>query len=48
MTFALSQVLSPVIASPVAMQYGFPVLFTLDFVLCSLAAFGFLWVRKKV
>lgn len=48
MTFALSQVLSPVIASPVAMQYGFPLLFTLDFVLCSLAAFGFLWVRKKV
>lgn len=47
-TFSLSHVLSPLMAAPIALNWGFPVLFVIDFVFCSIAAFGFLWMRKSM
>lgn len=47
MTFAIAQVLSPIIASKVVAKTDFSMLFIGDFILCSLAALGFLWLRKK-
>lgn len=47
MTFAIAQVLSPIIASKVVAKTDFSILFIGDFILCSLAALGFLWLRKK-
>jgi predicted MFS family arabinose efflux permease len=47
MTFAIGQVLSPIIASEVVAKTDFSMLFIGDFILCSLAALGFLWLRKK-
>jgi predicted MFS family arabinose efflux permease len=47
MTFAIAQVLSPIIASKVVAITSFSMLFIGDFVLCSLAALGFLWLRNK-
>lgn len=47
MTFAIAQVLSPIVASKVVAKTDFSILFIGDFILCSLAALGFLWLRKK-
>ena len=46
MTFAIAQVLSPILASKVVAKTDFSMLFVGDFILCSLAALGFLWLRK--
>jgi MFS family permease len=48
MSFAIAQVLSPILSSLVVAKAGFSILFGIDFILCSLAALGFLWLRKKV
>ncbi len=48
MTFALAQVLSPLISAPIALKWGYPTLFILDFAFCCLAAFGFLWLHKQL
>jgi predicted MFS family arabinose efflux permease len=47
MTFSLSLVLAPLFSSRVAKDYGFNTLFVLDFLLCVLAAIGFIWLRKQ-
>jgi predicted MFS family arabinose efflux permease len=47
MTFAMAQVTAPLVASTLARKAGFQPLFIFDFVLCTIAAFGFLWLRKK-
>lgn len=47
MAFAISQVLSPILASKVVTKTDFSMLFIGDFILCSLAALGFLWLRNK-
>ena len=47
MTFSLSLVLAPLAASRVAKNLGFTTLFILDFLLCLLAAIGFIWLRKQ-
>lgn len=47
MTFSLALVLAPLAASRVAKSFGFTSLFVLDFILCTLAAIGFIWLRKK-
>ena len=48
MTFAISQVLSPIMGSLIVNTFSFRFLFFTDFVLCCLAALGFLWLRKKI
>jgi MFS family permease len=48
MTFSLSLVLAPLLASRVAFHYGFPALFVGNFILCALAALGFYWLRKQL
>jgi predicted MFS family arabinose efflux permease len=48
MTFSLSLVLAPVLSSRVALHYGFDTLFIADFLLCTLAAFGFVWLQKQL
>jgi predicted MFS family arabinose efflux permease len=48
MTFSLSLVLAPLFASRVAKDFGFTTLFVLDFILCALAALGFIWLRKQL
>ena len=48
MTFALSHVLAPLFSSRIAMGIGFSGLFLIDFGLCLFAAFGFIWLRKKI
>lgn len=47
MTFSLSLVLAPLAASRVAKSFGFTTLFVLDFILCLMAAMGFIWLRKQ-
>ena len=47
MTFALANVLAPVIGANIALHKGYSVLFTGDFILCLLASFGFLWLHKR-
>jgi predicted MFS family arabinose efflux permease len=47
MTFAVAQVTVPLAAAAIARKAGFSVLFTCDFVLCLMAAFGFLWLGKR-
>lgn len=48
MTFAIGQVLAPLFSSQIAIALGFTGLFIIDFALCSLAAFGFIWLRKRI
>ncbi len=48
MVFALAQVVSPLLSSAIALNYGFPILFLLDFILCTLAGLGFIWLRKNI
>jgi predicted MFS family arabinose efflux permease len=48
MTFAVAQVLSPLISAPIALKWGYSTLFILDFAFCCLAAFGFLWLHKQL
>lgn len=47
MTFAMAHVLAPLLASRVAFSLGFKTLFIADFILCSIAAFGFVWLQKQ-
>ncbi|MDQ3681835.1 MAG: MFS transporter [Bacteroidota bacterium] len=48
MVFALAQVVSPLLSSAIALNFGFTILFLFDFILCTIAAFGFIWLRKKI
>lgn len=47
MSFSLAQVIAPTAASQVALHFGFSTLFTADFLLCGLAAFGFYLLEKN-
>jgi predicted MFS family arabinose efflux permease len=48
MSFAVAHILAPLVGSALALRWGFAALFRIDFLLCVLAAFGFLWMRKKM
>ena len=48
MTFAVGQVLAPLLASRIAIGLGFTGLFIIDFGLCGLAALGFFWLKKQM
>ncbi|MDB5251188.1 MAG: hypothetical protein JWP27_357 [Flaviaesturariibacter sp.] len=48
MSFAVAHVLAPLAGSAIALRWGFAALFRIDFLLCTVAAFGFLWMRKKM
>lgn len=48
MAFAIGQVLSPLLGSLVVEAFSFQVLFIIDFIICGVAALGFLWLRKNV
>jgi predicted MFS family arabinose efflux permease len=47
-TFAAAQVLAPTLASQIAFRAGFPVLWVVNFLLCSVAAAGFYFLKKQV
>ncbi len=47
MVFALAQVMSPLLSSAIALNFGFTILFLFDFILCTMAGLGFIWLRKK-
>jgi predicted MFS family arabinose efflux permease len=46
--FALGNVLAPTLASQIATRFGFPSLWTVDFILCTFAALGFFMLRKRM
>lgn len=48
MSFAASLVMAPTIASQIAAHFGFTLLWVVNFILCSIAAIGFNWLRKKM
>ena len=48
MSFAASLVMAPTIASQIATHFGFTLLWVVNFILCSIAAIGFNWLRKKM
>lgn len=47
MSFAVAHVISPLLASFIARNLGFNTLFVIDFLLCTIAAFGFLSMGRK-
>ncbi len=47
MTFALAHVLAPLLSSRVAVWLGYSGLFIIDFAVCCVAAFGFVWLRSE-
>ncbi len=47
MTFALAHVMAPLLSSKIAYTLGYPTLFIIDFLVCSLGAAGFLWLQKQ-
>jgi predicted MFS family arabinose efflux permease len=47
-TFALAQVLAPTLAAQVAVLLGFHALWIINFLLCSIAAGGFFYLRKQL
>ena len=48
MSFSLAMVLAPTFSAQVAHWYGFPVLWVIDFILCSFAAVGYFLLRKQM
>ncbi|HVE61696.1 MAG TPA: MFS transporter, partial [Chitinophagaceae bacterium] len=48
MVFALSHVVSPLLSSAIALNFGFAILFLFDFILCAIAVLGFIWLKKVV
>jgi predicted MFS family arabinose efflux permease len=48
MSFSAAIVLAPTFASQVATWYGFPVLWVIDFILCSFATFGYFLLKKRM
>jgi predicted MFS family arabinose efflux permease len=47
MSFAVAHVVSPLLASFIAGKMGFNMLFIFDFLLCTIAAFGFLSIARN-
>jgi predicted MFS family arabinose efflux permease len=47
MSFAVAHVVSPLLASFIAGKLGFNTLFVIDFLLCAIAAFGFLSMARR-
>jgi len=48
MSFSAAIVLAPTVASQTATRLGFPVLWVINFILCSLAALGFFLLKKRM
>jgi MFS family permease len=48
MSFSAAIVLAPTFASQAATWLGFPVLWVINFILCSIAAFGFFLLKKRM
>lgn len=48
MSFSAAIVMAPTVASQIASRAGFPMLWLFNFAVCSLAAFGFYWLYKKM
>jgi hypothetical protein len=48
MSFALATVLAPTLATQAAVRLGFPVLWVIDFFLCTFAALGFYFLKKSL
>lgn len=48
MAFSAAIVLAPTFASQVATRFGFPVLWVINFMLCSLATLGFFLLKKRM
>ena len=48
MSFSLAMVLAPTFSAQVAQHLGFPVLWTINFILCGLAASGYFMLRKQL
>jgi predicted MFS family arabinose efflux permease len=48
MSFSAAIVLAPTFASQVATWYGFSVLWVMNFILCSFAAFGYFLLKKRM
>lgn len=46
-SFALGNVLAPGLASQVASRFGFPILWVIDFMICTLAASGFFLLKRN-
>ena len=46
-SFALGNVLAPGLASQVASRFGFPILWIIDFIICALAAGGFILLKRN-
>jgi predicted MFS family arabinose efflux permease len=48
MAFALGNVLGPTLASQIAARFGFPILWTFDFFICTFASLGFFLLKKRM
>jgi predicted MFS family arabinose efflux permease len=48
MSFSIGNVVAPTMASQIATRFGFPLLWTIDFFLCTFAAAGFFLLRKRM
>jgi MFS family permease len=48
MSFSAAIVLAPTFASQVATWLGFPVLWVINFILCSFATIGFFLLKKRM
>lgn len=48
MSFSFAIVLAPTLASQIAARFGFPVLWIIDFIICSVAATGFYLLKKRM
>jgi predicted MFS family arabinose efflux permease len=48
MAFALGNVIAPTLASQIATRFGFSILWTFDFFLCTFASLGFFLLKKRM
>lgn len=48
MSFSIGNVVAPTMASQIATRFGFPLLWTIDFIICTFAATGFFLLRKRM
>jgi len=48
MSFSAALVLAPTFASQIATLFGFPVLWIINFIVCSFATFGFFLLKKRI
>ena len=48
MSFSIGNVVAPTMASQIATRFGFPLLWTIDFFICTFAATGFFLLRKRM